>query len=83
MALADQYSGKDIRLQTAKEYGYALSLTNATIRDTATSIQDETFMAVWLLGLYEVLDRIPCIGLANVSSKLISSLLTDAQLSDR
>jgi hypothetical protein len=54
MTLADQYSGKDIRLQTGKEYGYALKLANATIRDTAASIQDETVVAVWLLGLYEV-----------------------------
>ena len=54
MTLADRYSGKDVRLQTGKEYGQALSLTNATIRDTQASIQDETVIAVWLLGLYEV-----------------------------
>lgn len=54
MTLADRYSGKDVRLQTGREYGHALSLANATIRDTAASIQDETVIAVWLLGLYEV-----------------------------
>ncbi|KAH0844763.1 hypothetical protein AYO21_01916 [Fonsecaea monophora] len=54
MTLADRYSGKDVRLQTGREYGHALSLTNATIRDTAASIQDETVLAVWLLGLYEM-----------------------------
>jgi hypothetical protein len=54
MTLADRYSGKDVRLQTGKEYGQALRLTNATIRDTKASIQDETVLAVWLLGLYEV-----------------------------
>lgn len=54
MTLADQYSGKDVRLQTGKDYGYALKLANATIRDTAASIQDDTVVAVWLLGLYEV-----------------------------
>jgi hypothetical protein len=54
MTLADQYSGKDVRLLTGKDYGYALKLANATIRDTAASIQDETVVAVWLLGLYEV-----------------------------
>lgn len=54
MTLADRYSGKDVRLQTGKEYGHALSLTNATIRDNNASIQDETVIAVWLLGLYEV-----------------------------
>lgn len=54
MTLADRYSGKDVRLQTGKEYGYALKLTKATIRDKTASIQDETVIAVWLLGLYEV-----------------------------
>lgn len=54
MTLADRYSGKDVRLQTGREYGQALNLTNATIRDTKASIQDETVLAVWLLGLYEV-----------------------------
>jgi hypothetical protein len=56
MTLADRYSGKDVRLQTGKEYGMALAQTNATIRDTKASIQDETVLAVWLLGLYEVGD---------------------------
>ncbi|KIW32001.1 hypothetical protein, variant [Cladophialophora immunda] len=55
MTLADRYSGKDVRLQTGREYGHALSLTNATIRDTAASIQDETVLSVWLLGLYEMI----------------------------
>lgn len=54
MTLADRYSRTNVRLQTGKEYGYALKLANATIRDTAASIQDETVVAVWLLGLYEV-----------------------------
>ena len=54
MTLADRYSGKDVRLQTGKEYGQALSLTNSTIRDSKASIEDETVLAVWLLGLYEV-----------------------------
>lgn len=54
LALADRYSGHDIRLQTGGDYGRALSLTNATIRKTAGDIRDETVLAVWLLGLYEV-----------------------------
>jgi hypothetical protein len=54
LTLADRYSGKDVRLQTGREYGQALSLTNTTIRDSAANIQDETVLAVWLLGLYEV-----------------------------
>lgn len=54
MTLADRYSGKDVRLQTGQEYGHALSLANAAIRDNVASIQDETVIAVWLLGLYEV-----------------------------
>ncbi len=54
LTLADRYSGNDIRLQTGREYGQALSLTNATIRNSAASVQDETVLAVWLLGLYEV-----------------------------
>ena len=54
MTLADRYSGKDVRLQTGQEYGQALSLTQATIRDTKANIEDETVLAVWLLGLYEV-----------------------------
>jgi hypothetical protein len=61
MTLADRYSGKDVRLQTGQEYGYALTLTNATIQNTAASIQDETVMAVWLLGLYEVEHPLPTI----------------------
>jgi hypothetical protein len=54
LTLADRYSGKDVRLQTAREYGLALSRTQATIRDSATNVQDETVLSVWLLGLYEV-----------------------------
>jgi hypothetical protein len=54
LTLADQYSGKDVRLQTAREYGLALSKTQAIIKDSVTNIQDETVLSVWLLGLYEV-----------------------------
>ena len=54
LMLADRYSGKDVRLNSDPQYGNALRLANATIRDTAASIQDETVLAVWLLGLYEV-----------------------------
>lgn len=57
ITLADRYSGKDVRLQTGREYGHALSLTNTTIRDNVASIKDETVIAVWLLGLYEVSAR--------------------------
>ncbi|KAI1629645.1 hypothetical protein EDD37DRAFT_645393 [Exophiala viscosa] len=53
LTLADRYSGKDVRLNSDPQYGHALKLAKATIRDTAASIQDETVLAVWLLGLYE------------------------------
>lgn len=54
LTLADRYSGHDVRLQTGKEYGEALAKTNATIQDKSRAIMDETVVAVWLLGLYEV-----------------------------
>ncbi|KIX05002.1 uncharacterized protein Z518_05874 [Rhinocladiella mackenziei CBS 650.93] len=69
MTLADRYSGKDVRLQTGREYGYALSLTNKTIHDTAASIQDETVMAVWLLGLYEHISVVLTHGRSTAESK--------------
>jgi hypothetical protein len=76
LTLADRYSGKDVRLQTGREYGHALSLTNATIRDTSASIQDETLLAVWLLGLYEVSRHYaPMLNLAH-SRQHISVVLT-------
>ncbi|KAJ9606556.1 hypothetical protein H2200_008564 [Cladophialophora chaetospira] len=68
MTLADRYSGKDVRLQTGKEYGQALSLTNKTIRDTRASIQDETVIAVWLLGLYEMVSVVLTHGRATADS---------------
>ncbi|EXJ58816.1 hypothetical protein A1O7_06246 [Cladophialophora yegresii CBS 114405] len=68
MTLADRYSGKDVRLQTGKEYGQALRLTNATIRDTKASIQDETVLAVWLLGLYEMISVVLTHGRTNADS---------------
>ncbi|OCT51831.1 hypothetical protein CLCR_08340 [Cladophialophora carrionii] len=68
MTLADRYSGKDVRLQTGREYGQALRLTNATIRDTKASIQDETVLAVWLLGLYEMISVVLTHGRTNADS---------------
>ncbi|OAL18299.1 hypothetical protein AYO22_10877 [Fonsecaea multimorphosa] len=71
MTLADRYSGKDVRLQTGREYGVALSLTNATIRDTAASIQDETVLAVWLLGLYEMVSVVLMHGRTTPESRTL------------
>ncbi|KIW95233.1 uncharacterized protein Z519_03817 [Cladophialophora bantiana CBS 173.52] len=71
MTLADRYSGKDVRLQTGREYGHALSLTNATIRDTVASIQDETVLAVWLLGLYEMISVVLMHGRTTPESRTL------------
>lgn len=54
MALADRYSGNDIRLRTSKDYIQALSATKAVIKDSDSAVKDETVVAVWLLSLYEV-----------------------------
>jgi hypothetical protein len=58
MTLADQYSGKDIRLQTGREYGDALARASRSIRDPTKAISDETIMAVWLLGTYEAVHAV-------------------------
>ncbi|KAK5194491.1 hypothetical protein LTR99_002992 [Exophiala xenobiotica] len=69
LTLADRYSGKDVRLQTGREYGQALSLTNTTIRESAANIQDETVLAVWLLGLYEHISVLLTHGRRTAESK--------------
>jgi hypothetical protein len=58
MTLADHYSGKDIRLQTGREYGDALARASKSIRDPSKAISDETIMAVWLLGTYEAIHAV-------------------------
>jgi hypothetical protein len=58
MTLADQYSGKDIRLQTGKEYGDALAFAAKSLRDPRKAVSDETVMAVWLLGTYEAVQAV-------------------------
>lgn len=58
MTLADQYSGKDVRLQTGREYGDALAVTMKAIRDPNQNLLDETVVAVWLLGLYEAINSV-------------------------
>ncbi|EXJ85070.1 hypothetical protein A1O3_05745 [Capronia epimyces CBS 606.96] len=68
MTLADRYSGKDVRLQTGREYGHALVLANQAIRDTQAGIQDETVVAVWLLGLYEMVSVVLTHGRIRVGS---------------
>lgn len=55
MTLADQYSGKDIRLQTGREYGDALAHASKSIRNPTKAVEDETVMAVWLLSTYEAI----------------------------
>lgn len=58
MTLADQYSGKDIRLQTGREYGDALAHASTSIRNPAKAVEDQTIMAVWLLGTYEAIHAV-------------------------
>lgn len=57
MTLADQYSGQDVRLQTRAEYVKALNSVALTMSDQSEAMKDELLIAVWLLGLYEVLPR--------------------------
>lgn len=54
MALADRYSGQDVRLQTDSEYMKALQRVSETMTDESEALKDELITAVWLLGLYEV-----------------------------
>ena len=58
MALADQYSGKDPRLLSVKEYTAALTLSQKAILDPNASTRDDTVVAVWLLGLYEAINSV-------------------------
>lgn len=58
MALADQYSGKDPRLLSVKEYTAALTLSQKAIQDPNASTKDDTVVAVWLLGLYEAVNSV-------------------------
>lgn len=58
MALADQYSGADVRLQTGEEYGEALILASKRLRDPMKAREDDTFLAVWLLSTYEAIQSI-------------------------
>jgi len=58
MTLADQYSGKDIRLETGRDYGDALAYAARSIRDPTKAVEDETIMTVWLLGTYEAIHAI-------------------------
>ncbi|KUJ12642.1 uncharacterized protein LY89DRAFT_738414 [Mollisia scopiformis] len=36
-------------------YGHALNLTNAALRDPVERVKDSTLIAVWLLGIHEIL----------------------------
>lgn len=54
MTLADQYSGRDIRLETYADYANALLCVKDTISVETEAVKDEAITAVWLLSLYEV-----------------------------
>lgn len=55
MTLADRYSGQDVRLQTSFDYAKALNSVAVTMSNEDEALKDELIIAVWLLGLYEVL----------------------------
>jgi hypothetical protein len=42
------------RAEHALIYGRALKATNAALRDPLERAKDDTFIAVWMLGIYEV-----------------------------
>jgi hypothetical protein len=42
------------RAEHALIYGRALKATNAALQDPLESVKDDTFIAVWILGIYEV-----------------------------
>jgi hypothetical protein len=52
--LAGKVDSLSLRQSAGADYGRALQLTNAALRDPATAVQDETLAAICLLGLYEV-----------------------------
>ena len=54
MTLADRYSGNDSRLDTSQQYAQALKSVSFLMSDETEAVKDETLIAVWLLGLYEV-----------------------------
>ncbi|KAK5104294.1 hypothetical protein LTS08_002181 [Lithohypha guttulata] len=58
MALADRYSGQDVRLQTDSEYMKALQRVSETMTDESEALKDELITAVWLLGLYEAVKSV-------------------------
>ena len=54
-SFANRWNPADFEKQIREGYGRAIQATNAAIRDRVECLQDETLMAVWLLGSFEVI----------------------------
>lgn len=77
MTLADQYSGRDVRLQTTGEYAKALNSVAKTMSNESEAVKDELIIAVWLLGLYEVCHDIEKSGnIADCVKQAVHSVLS-------
>ena len=54
-SFANRWNPADFEKQIREGYGRAIQATNAALRDRVECLQDETLMAVWLLGSFEVI----------------------------
>jgi hypothetical protein len=65
-SFANRYNPADFETQIRGGYTRAIQATNAALQDRVEYLQDETLMAVWLLGAFEVksllLSRFPLLN---------------------
>jgi hypothetical protein len=54
-SFANRWNPADFEEQIRGGYARAIQATNAALRDRVEYLQDETLMAVWLLGAFEVI----------------------------
>ena len=53
-SFANRWNPADFETQIRGRYARAIQATNAALQDRVEYLQDETLMAVWLLGAFEV-----------------------------
>jgi hypothetical protein len=54
-SFANRWNPANFEKQIREGYAHAIQATNAALRDHVEYLQDETLMAVWLLGAFEVI----------------------------
>jgi hypothetical protein len=54
-SFANRWNPADFETQIRGGYARAIQATNAALQDRVECLQDETLMAVWLLGAFEVI----------------------------